>query len=916
MARTVARTNVVRTFFALALLVSVVLSCVAAPGSAADFSTTTNASRTTPDSSVGADTGPEAEGAEEENVVVVLTGGLRWTTLDLDNYPNLADLATNGTTANMVPMPLQGVGCPFDSWLAISAGRQVYPSAQTLITCPDPDVNAGYPITFWGQSVQALAIDPSYEIERVIGATPGSFADALEEGGVTTQAVGVGGAYILAPTSGIVPESYVQAPTDNTELAAIVGASAQAHQLTVVDADTHSYSKDLQRESSQRKTENQTRLAQGLAPLPDPNLAPEDETDEAGNPVLEEDEDGVGTDLETPAPEFPEGSTGFEDMVETLETVEYDTEALREKYEESRDAMREKLTDANAARVDAVLGELPQGTKVLVASLVDFGNDRALQVAISGQIGTSDSAAGLGTSATTRQSGVIHLFDVAPSVLDWLGVQAPTDMEGAPIVTEHVAGAGTLADRQEVLSDKSEHATAMLANRGLFLRFLTRAAIGFFVLSTVLFVQPVYRRTLRHEHLRRAWTWAGLTVAAVPVSGLLINLLHWWNTENPSLSLIGGSWLLAGGIALICLNLQRFKNAAPLIVISGLTAAILLVDTATGSHLMADSPMGFNTLTAARFYGLGNEAYALLATGALMVLAFIGIWIRNRGEGQGSGGRRAAWLSGRWWAFGIIGVLGLIVAGIDAMPSMGADFGGALSFLPALIVLMLLVGQIRLSWGKALGIVGITVVGAVGVALLDWMRPASARTHLGRFMESALHGELWEILGRKGGTNIRLLFSSTHRWVVLAALLLVLLVLLQAFRKQAVIDADSGKPIDQDWRPAWWNYIRMSYLSAWGWLAPTPSETGVSVRVRALKPALISIAVCMVLAFALNDSGIVLPGMSSILLVPLLVSLVLGDQEGRELPATKPKEPQPEDIQPADAAEKAPAIPHTNVLSH
>lgn len=52
------------------------------------------------------------------------------------------------------------------------------------------------------------------------------------------------------------------------------------------------------------------------------------------------------------------------------------------------------------------------------------------------------------------------------------------------------------------------------------------------------------------------------------------------------------------------------------------------------------------------------------------------------------------------------------------------------------------------------------------------------------------------------------------------------------------------------------------------------------------------------------------------MLVPLLVSLVLGDQEGRELPATKPKEPQPEDIQPADAAEKAPAIPHTNVLSH
>lgn len=779
--------------------------------------------------------------SDQDNVVVILTGGLTWNRLDAENYPHLEQLATNGTVANMAPMPLSGVSCPFDSWLEISAGRQVYPSAQSMITCPQPKVNAGHQITFWGQSLQALAIDPTLTLERTAGAAPGTFGDSVSD--VSSQAVGTGGAYVLAPQSGIVPENYVEAPSDNTELASIVSQSASDNALTVVDADTHSYKNDLQRESSQRKAENQTRLAQGLPPLPDPNRAPDDETEEP--PVIEE----------TPEPEFPEEGMSFEDAIQSLETAQ--TEESRENYEDSRDAMREELTEDNAARVDTVLGEVPEGTQVLVASLTDFGNDRALQIAISGTVGDQGEGA-LGTSGTTRQTGLIHETDIAPTILDMLGLDS-TDVTGAPITSN--SDSATLAERTTVLSDNAVHSSEMLANRGLFLRFVTNTAIGFFLLSLVLFMQPVYRRF----PLRRVWSWLGYTLASVPVSSLLINLLSWWNTSNPPLALIGGSWLLAGGIGLICLNLQKLRSTAPLLAISGLTAGVLLLDTATGSHLMADSPMGFNILTAARFYGLGNEAYSLLATGALVILSFLGVWIS---------GRTSARISGRNWALAVIGFLGLIVAAIDAMPSMGADFGGALSFLPALIVLMMLIGKIRVSWGKALGIVGITGLLAAGLAFVDWLRPAAERTHLGRFFDSVLQGELWDILIRKGGTNLRLLFSSTHRWVTLAALLLVLLVLLQILRKHAVMDA--GEPIDKGWKPTWWNHIRMSYLSAWGWLAPTEISGHAPA---ALKPALISIAVCTTLAFALNDSGIVIPGMAAILLLPLLVGFVQGEQD-------------------------------------
>lgn len=848
--------GVARVFFLLASLVLFIVGSVGSPSTANDDD-------------------------DGDNLVVVLTGGLRWPHLDLENYPNLSQLAENGTIASLVPMPVSGVACPFDSWLEMSATRQVYPTSQSLITCPTPDVHAGYPIAFWGQSAQARAVDSTVEIERTAGAMPGIFAETLDDHGVDSQAIGTGGAYILAPSNGIVPEDYIQAPSEDSELAGIVGNSASNHQLTVVDADTHSYNRDIQRESSQRKTENQTLLAQGLPPKPDPHSAPEDETDAESNGVIDSEE------TPTPAPEFPEGGSSFEDAVRPLDTVDLDENALRHNYETSRDAMREELTEENATRVDAVLGGLPDGTDVIVASLVGFGNERTMQIALSGTVG-GPAEPGVGTSATTRQTGIIHQFDLAPTILEKLNVEDPIGTSGAPLRTERGAD---LDSRLELMDDRAAHTDAMASNRGLFLRSLTHPAIGYFALTLLAMIQPVYRRTLAHRPVRKVWSWFGLTLAAVPVSSLFINLLDWWSTSHPSLALVGGSWLLAGGLALISMNLQRLHQAAPLLFIGGLTAATLLVDTATGSHMMADSPMGFNTLTAARFYGLGNEAYALLATGALVVLSFLGVWIRRR--------------FGSWQAMAAVGILGLIVAIVDAMPSMGADFGGALSFLPALIVLMLMIGRIRISWGKAIGIGALTVAAAAAIAFVDWMRPVADQTHLGRFMNSAIHGELWEILFRKLGTNIRLLFGSTHRFVALAALLLLLLVLLHVLRKRAVIDS-TGAPIDRSWRPTWWNYLRMSYLASWGWLAPTQDECRVpdhatesssdrdiirgSNRVRdrfpALQPALVSIAVCITLAFALNDSGIVLPGMAAILLVPLLTTFVLREQTRREAAAS------------------------------
>ena len=50
-------------------------------------------------------------------------------------------------------------------------------------------------------------------------------------------------------------------------------------------------------------------------------------------------------------------------------------------------------------------------------------------------------------------------------------------------------------------------------------------------------------------------------------------------------------------------------------------------------------------------------------------------------------------------------------------------------------------------------VVGAGALAAV-VALLDWLRPAASRTHLGEFVESVFTGEAGAVVGRKLAQNV------------------------------------------------------------------------------------------------------------------------------------------------------------------
>src|SRR5690606_36249136 len=96
------------------------------------------------------------------------------------------------------------------------------------------------------------------------------------------------------------------------------------------------------------------------------------------------------------------------------------------------------------------------------------------------------------------------------------------------------------------------------------------------------------------------------------------------------------------------------------------------------------------------------------------------------------------------------------LAVVDGMPGFGADFGGVVATVPALIVFGLLALGIKPSVWKLGGALLAGAVAVAAVALLDYTRPPDARTHLGRFVEQVADGTAWTVIGRKASSNLDL----------------------------------------------------------------------------------------------------------------------------------------------------------------
>jgi hypothetical protein len=171
----------------------------------------------------------------------------------------------------------------------------------------------------------------------------------------------------------------------------------------------------------------------------------------------------------------------------------------------------------------------------------------------------------------------------------------------------------------------------------------------------------------------------------------------------------------------------------------------------------------------------------------------------------------------------------------------------------------MLLARVRVTVVRLLAVLAAAVVAVGAVAVLDWMRPPSDRSHLGRFVEQVLTGEAWTVISRKGQANLDILLHSPVAWMLPVAVVAAVWLIRPGGLLRSGPDDEVGRP------------------------------AGLSVeQVFVVRSVLMSALLSLGIGAAVNDSGVALPATAAALLVPLMVWLAAGAGRGGTSPGEEP----------------------------
>ncbi len=436
-------------------------------------------------------------------------------------------------------------------------------------------------------------------------------------------------------------------------------------------------------------------------------------------------------------------------------------------------------------------------------------------------------APGLLRSTTTQHDGFVNLVDVAPTVLTYFGLDRPDDMEGRRMETG--SAGGSLADHRTFLVNANEDGLFRDGLIGASMGVVMGVAIGLALLSIAID---------RWSRLKARWSVGLLVFLALWLFGFLdatylAGPLHFERNGGKF-----GFWVfvvaVAAVIAAACMVATRRRPLLAVMAGLGTVVAVHLVDLVTGAHLEWNTVFGYSPTIGIRFVGEGNMTFAQLSAAAVLFAGLLAWQVPTRR------GARVA-----------IALLAVIVIVMGA-PFWGNDFGGAIAAAPGFVLFgWLLLGH-ELRWRTVWALAGVLVAAGLLVGSVDVLRPADQRTHVGKFFEKAGtdFSSATLVLRRKASENLSTLAHS----LLLGCL------------------------------------IALALLAAYLWFVRPRSLRTLFASVTTARITALSLVVVAVLGFALNDSGITIPGMMAAVaeatVVILLARVVFAD--GRREPGRGP----------------------------
>ncbi len=321
-----------------------------------------------------------------------------------------------------------------------------------------------------------------------------------------------------------------------------------------------------------------------------------------------------------------------------------------------------------------------------------------------------------------------------------------------------------------------------------------------------------------------------LVAASIPTIGFLIKpFMESLETSNNVVALIAVLAAISAAVLLWC---GRKWGFVPVVLaIAVINLAVQFGDILTGGNLQFNTVFGYSPVVAGRFAGFGNQAFAIVAISAVIVVAMV----------KEIANAHPQWNQKRV-NIGLIAFM-IVVLVIDGAPYWGSDVGGVLALTPTIFVVGLMLFNKRVG-AKALVVASVVTVGTISAfALVDLARPPAERTHLGRFAESLMNGQAGIIIERKIAANLRILTASV--WAVIVIVSLLYLAFLFFHPERFLRKTNDAHP----------GFIFLAY-------------PGIVVGL---------------LGMALNDSGVAIPGMMLAIAIPAVTLLALGIAGKNEL---------------------------------
>ncbi|ETI93160.1 MAG: hypothetical protein Q606_CBAC00355G0015 [Intestinibacter bartlettii DORA_8_9] len=354
---------------------------------------------------------------------------------------------------------------------------------------------------------------------------------------------------------------------------------------------------------------------------------------------------------------------------------------------------------------------------------------------------------GLLESSTTRNSGIVSNIDIGVDIINKFGLKNEL-MIGKVFknVQDENGIKKVLKDYERIVSINTIRASVVNSYVGIVSASWVIAMIAILFKNKI----PKKEKGLGRDQIFKVLKELIKLGLIMPLAFLTAPVFQF---KTPA-GLVSGVLIVTIIYYLIGYFLFRKDDIKQMGFYAFLTIGLIIIDCVIGTPLMKSGIMSYDAINGARYYGVGNEYEGVTIASAVFALAVLLNYKKIS----------------KWLAV----VLSLVILITSAVPSMGANVGGAISECVAYLLFILLIFDVKLDLKKIIMIGVATVLVVVAFAGLDFLM--GTESHLAVFTNQIIQegpAAIFNTFGRKIQMNLKLAKSSVWVNILIVSIIII-----------------------------------------------------------------------------------------------------------------------------------------------